>query len=165
MNKTCLLLALASYILSATFANAYGYSDERKGRIGLGFSNQLKIDVPAISLKIHQGKSFAMGGLLGINTGDDGGHGVGFKAYSLIYDEPQLNFYLSFLGALLSDKTNGESKSGFQTDLTFGSEFSFSGLESIGFSFEFGVSLNKIQEVEIETTANHFVTAGVHFYL
>lgn len=165
MMKKTASITLAFYLFTLLFSSAYAYSDERKGRLGIGFSNQLKIDVPALSVKIHQGKSFALGGLFGINTGDEGGYGAGLKMYNLIYDEPQLNFYLSFLGALLSDKTNGASDNGFQTDLTFGSEFSFSGLESIGFSFEFGVSINKIREVEVETTANHFVTAGVHFYM
>jgi hypothetical protein len=49
--------------------------------------------------------------------------------------------------------------------MTLGTEFSFEGLESIGFSFEFGISINKLDDVRIQTTGNNFVTAGVHFYL
>lgn len=155
-----LLIGLLTYCSSS-----FGFTEERRGHLGVGFSNQLKIDVPALSVKIHKGKNMALGGLFGINTGEDGGYGVGLKMYNLIYDEPQLNFYLSFMGALINDRVNGNDKSGFQTDLTLGSEFSFSGLESIGFSFEFGLSINKIDEVVIETAAQHFVTAGVHFYM
>lgn len=139
---------------------------EKTNRLGIGMSNQLKNDFPALSFKIQKSKSFAYGGLLGLSTADkNGGYGVGIKVYRNIFDEPQLNFYLSGMGALLSNKVDSKSYSGFQFDLSFGSEFHFTGLNSLGFSFEFGVSANKKKDFVFETLGSHFLVAGIHFYL
>lgn len=139
---------------------------EKTNRLGVGMSNQLKNDFPALSFKIQKSKSFAIGGMLGLSTADtNGGYGVGLKVYRNIFDEPQLNFYFSGMGALLANKIAGLTYSGFQFDLSLGSEFHFSGLNSLGFSFEFGVSANKKKDFVFETLGSHFVVAGIHFYL
>jgi len=143
------------------------YAVDRPGRLGLGFSNQLQTDLPAISFKIQRSRSFAFGALVGLSTDDnDGGLGAGVKLYRILFDEPQLNFYTSLLGAFLKEN-NGPSASdtGFQIDLTFGSEFSFVGLQSLGFTVEFGLSMNKMDDFVIETTAGGLFIAAVHFYL
>lgn len=140
---------------------------ERPGRLGIGFSNQLKTDLPALSFKIQRSRSFAFGAMLGLSTDDNsGGLGAGVKIYRILFDEPQLNFYTSLLGAFLKDNNGiNTSESGFQFDLTLGSEFSFVGLQSLGFSVEFGLSMNKINDFVVETTAGGLVIAAVHFYL
>ena len=139
---------------------------ENVGRMGIGTSNQIATDLPALSFKILNDPTFAIGGLLGVSTSNTGGgHAAGLKIYKIIYDEPQLQFFVSGMGALLKRKTPGNDGSGFQLDFTLGSEFSFQGLESLGFSFEFGVSMNKIDELVIETVGYHFITAAIHFYL
>lgn len=133
------------------------------GRLGMGLSNQLANDVPAISFKVQNSSSSAYGGLVGIDSNTNyTDYGLGIKGYRLLFDEPHLNFYFAGMGAIL--KKN--DKSGYQIDGTMGSEFHIPGLESIGFSFEFGLSLNKVNDVRhLQTTADHFVTAAVHFYL
>jgi hypothetical protein len=129
-------------------------------------TNQLKNSFPAISFKLQKNRSFALGGLMGISTdGTSGGHGVGLKAYRNIFDEPQLNFYLAGMGAIISNKINTTSYSGFQFDLSLGSEFHFTGLNSIGFSFEFGVSAHKTKEFVFQTLGNNFIVSEIHFYL
>ncbi len=139
---------------------------EKNNRLGVGMTNQLKNDFPALSFKIQKTKSFAYGAMAAVSTADqNGGYGVGVKVYRNIFDEPQLNFYLSGMGAILSNKIGGTSYSGFQFDLSFGSEFHFSGLNSIGFSFEFGASANKKKDFVFETLGSHFIVAGIHFYL
>ena len=139
---------------------------EKTNRLGVGMTNQLKNDFPALSFKIQKTKSFAYGGMVGLSTADkNGGYGVGVKMYRNIFDEPQLNFYLSGMGAILSNKIDGTSYSGFQFDLSLGSEFHFTGLNSLGFSFEFGVSANKKKDFVFETLGSHFIVAGIHFYL
>ena len=67
--------------------------------------------------------------------------------------------YLSKTSATAEDAT------GFQLDLTMGSEFNFAGLDSIGFSFEFGVSVYQLTDFIFETVGNNFIVAGIHFYL
>ena len=139
-----------------------------RGRLGLGFSNQLTNDITALSFKLQKSPGFAMGGLLGISNNDEGGgYGAGLKIYKIIFDEPNLNFYGSVMGALLKENVVGStvSNTGFQFDFTFGSEFTFKGIESLGFSIEFGLSLYKLTDFVIETLGNNFIKAGVHFYL
>lgn len=136
------------------------------GRMGVGFSGQLKNDLPSISVKIQQSRGFAISGLFGISTSDkNGGLGLGFKAFKILFEEPQLNFYAGLLGALIKQKTLNSNETGFQADLTVGSEFSFSGLNSLGFSVDFGISMNKLEDFVFETVGNHYFTAAVHFYL
>ena len=91
---------------------------------------------------------------------------LGLKVYRNLFDEPQLTFYTSLLAAIIKERTAVGDDEGFQFDLTVGSEFSFAGLHSLGFSFETGISFNKINsEFAIETVGYHFITAGILFYL
>ncbi len=148
------------------FINSTPQAMERISRLGIGFSNQLKNDLTAVSFKLQKSKSFAFGGLLGYSNKDDGGgHSAALKVYRNIFDEPNLSFYTSVTGGLISKKTNGESNSGFQADVTLGSEFSFAGLQSLGFSLEFGVSFYKLDSFISETVGNNFLVSAVHFYL
>lgn len=161
MNRT--MLCILTFI---TFA-APTHAIERRGRLGVGFSNQLMIDAPAISFKIQKSRSFSFGGLLGLSTdSDNGGFGAGLKFHKILFDEPQLNFYSSLLGAYIKDNSAlNDGRSGFQFDLTLGTEFSFVGLQSLAFSLEFGLSMHKLNEFVIETTSGGLVVAAVHFYL
>ncbi len=142
------------------------FAFDRSNRLGLGMTNQLKNDFPALSFKIQKNRSFAFGGMAGLSTNEsNGGYGVGLKVYRNIFDEPQLNFYLAGTGAILSNKINSTSYSGFQFDLSFGSEFHFTGLNSLGFSFEFGVSASKTKDFVFQTLGNNFIVSAIHFYL
>jgi hypothetical protein len=156
-----LLLALCPTLLMAA---------DLRGRMGIGFSNQLANNLPAISLKIQQSKTFAIGGLVGFKSDQDNTlYGAGLKFYRIIFDEPQLNFYLAGLLATQNyvDPDTDKTKSGYQVDGTLGTEFHFSGLESIGFSFEFGVSARNTAQggSGFQTLGDNFLKAAVHFYL
>lgn len=164
MNKKILGLSFCLFLFLASWdANAL----DRRGRLGVGMSNQLINNTPAISLKLQRSRTFALGGLVGFNSSaDEGGYGAGLKFYRILFEEPQLNFYSSLLGAAIKTKTPEINKVGFQFDLTLGSEFSFAGLESLGFSLEFGISAHKkIDNFVVQTVGHQFITAGVHFYL
>ena len=146
------------------------FGADLRGRLGIGMTNQLANGVPAISLKIQQSKTFAMGGLLGFQSDQDQTlYGAGLKLYRIIFDEPQLNFYLAGLFAS-ENYVNNENKvdTGYQMDGTMGTEFHFSGLESLGFSVEFGLSVRKVDDdggTSFETLGDSFLKAAVHFYL
>ena len=142
------------------------YASHQRGRLGIGFTNQLITNIPALSFKLQKSPTFALGGFVALSTNESsGGHGAGIKIYRIIFEEPQLNFYGSFLAGLVGKKTGTTSQSGFQFDFNLGSEFHLKGIESIGFNFEFGISLNKLDKFAIEIRGNHILTAGVHFYL
>lgn len=142
-----------------------------RGRMGIGFTNQLANDLPALSLKIQQSKTFGIGGLLGFNSNEEATlYGAGIKFYRIIFDEPQLNFYLAGLIATQNyfDPTDDSTKTGYQVDGTLGTEFHFQGIESIGFSFEFGISARNTDPEEgssFQTLGDNFLKAAVHFYL
>jgi len=58
------------------------------------------------------------------------------------------------------------TEQGYQVDGLFGTEFSFQGMESVGFSFEFGLGMYKYQdETHIATVGYNVVRSAVHFYL
>ena len=159
------LFVIFAFLLSYT-----AFSADLRGRMGIGASNQLANEIPAISLKIQQTKTFAIGGILGFKTDEENTlYGAGVKFYRIIFDEPQLNFYMSGLLASQNYLDNEDKvKSGFQVDGTLGTEFHLTGLESIGFSFEFGLSARNTSEKEgtsFQTLGDQFLKAAVHFYL
>ena len=159
-------LSLTALLL--LFSTPKAHAMERFARLGVGFANQLKNELPGISFKIQRSKSFAIGGQFAYSNDDaNGGYAAGLKLYKNLFDEPNLTFYASTLGAVISENRAGtaESVSGFQFDFTLGSEFSFPGLESLGFSLEFGVSLNKLDDFVVETVGNSLIVSAVHFYL
>lgn len=139
---------------------------DRVGRLGVGLSNQYKVGIPAISFKLQKSRAFSFGGMVAFSNDDNGGYGAGLKVFRNIFDEPQLNFYTAVLGAVIQQKqANAEDQSGFQFDFTLGAEYSFSGLQSLGFSTEFGLSLNKLEDFVVETTGSSFIVVAVHFFL
>lgn len=164
MQRMTLRIILTIFITFVGTQSAF--SMERMARLGVGMTNQLKNDVTALSFKIQRSKSFAIGGIVGYDSNDaDGGHGFGLKLYRNFFEEPLLNFYGSFTGAIINKKSTNSDQSGFQFDLTMGSEFSFNGLQSLGFSFEFGVSVNKLDDFVLQTTGSQFLVTAIHFYL
>lgn len=152
--NTCIIILLLSFNAKAL---------NLTGRLGMGLSNQFAHNLPALSFKVQNSSASAYGGMVAIDSNSNyTNYGLGVKGYRLLFDEPHLNFYFAGLVGLLKK----DDMSGYQIDGTMGSEFHFPGLESIGFSFEFGLSFNKVNEVRhFETTGDQFVTAAVHFYL
>lgn len=148
---------------------SFAFSADLRGRLGVGASNQLANEIPAISLKIQQSKTFAIGGILGFKSDEDNSlYGAGIKFYRIIFDEPQLNFYMSGLLASENYVKGDKTKTGYQADATLGTEFHFQGLESLGFSFEFGASVRNASPkggTSFETLGTNFVKAALHFYL
>lgn len=136
---------------------------EMTGRMGIGMSNQLVLDTPALSFKVQDTPHSAIGGLFAVDSNQENTDlGLGIKFYRLLFDEPNLNFYLAGLGAYLKQ----DGRSGYQLEATFGSEIHWPGLESIGLSFECGLSLNKVgNERHLATAGHQFFSAGIHFYL
>lgn len=157
---------LLLFFLSFPFVTSV-YALNLQGRLGVGFTNQLITGEPALSFKLQRNYSFAIGGLLGVNSEEDEtSYAAGLKLYKIIYDEPQLTFYLSGMAAFFTYLFEDESHNGHQFDGSFGSEFHFQGLESIGFSFEFGLGASRFEDKNrFGTIGNSFIKSAVHFYL
>lgn len=160
-------LLLLSLVLLHLPSQAEARGIDRRGRLGVGISNQLKTEAPSISFKLQQSRSFSIGGLVSADTGDNGAFGAGLKLHRHFFEEPHLIFYGAIMGAYLNDKRGSSllNVSGFQVDLTLGTEFHFQGLQSLGFHFDFGVSMNKLDDFIVETVGSQFLIMGIHFYL
>jgi hypothetical protein len=144
------------------------YAASLIGRLGIGMTNHLESQMPAISLKLQRNRSAALGGHFGIDSGSGGvSYALGLKGYKYIYEEPQLNFYSALSGTYFTYKDLAEdTATGYQVDATFGAEFSFQGIESVGFSFEFGLGLSEYQsETHLKTIGHNMIASAVHFYL
>jgi hypothetical protein len=135
--------------------------------MGIGMSNHLVLDLPLISVKYHQDSKNSYSGLFGVNsTEDEASYAVGFRYFRNIFKEKNINFYNSIGLSLFSYTMNTEDKSGYQLDWSFGSEFAFEKLESLGLSFEFGLSaVDYLGKKSIRTNANNFIKSAIHFYL
>ena len=161
LTRLVILFAIALTLTQSAFAT------DKRGRLGVGMNNQFANDLTALAFKLQKSGSFAMQGLLAVNTDDDaGGYGAGLKFFRILFDEPQLDFYSALMVGVLKQETlNSQSYSGFQIDVTLGSEFHFSGLSSLGFSLEFGASLYKLDNFIVKTVGHNFLVAGILFYL
>ena len=138
------------------------------GRLGIGMTNHLVTSQKAISLKLQRNRSTAFGGHFAMDSSSDGmGYAMGLKGYKYIYEEPQLNFYSALSGTYFTYlNEEDDTESGYQVDGVFGTEFSFQGIESVGFSFEFGMSMYQYQEkTHVSTIGHNILAAAVHFYL
>lgn len=145
------------------------FAASQVGRLGVGMSNYLVTGMKTISLKLQRNRASALGGTFGIDSSSEGSfYALGLRYYRLIYEEPQLNFYSTFGGAMFTYNNTDldATESGYQVDGMFGTEFSFQGMESVGFSFEFGIGMYKNQgETHIATMGYNVLQSAVHFYL
>lgn len=146
------------------------YATNYTGRLGLGFTNQVVTGIDAISVKLQRNQANAFSGILGFDsTSDYSNYALGFKYFRIIYDEPQLNFYSALTGIYFNhqeDKDSDDQSDGYQVEASFGTEFSFQGLESIGFSFEFGIGVNRRNDYSrISSVGHNILTSAIHFYL
>jgi hypothetical protein len=161
MKKNLILILVLIYPLT-------GFALNKTGRLGVGMNNMLANDLTALSVKIQQNRTFGLGAMLGFDSNSETTttYGAGLRVYRILYDEPNLDFYMAGTVATLSYEEEEKAKSGYQLDGTFGAEFHFPSLESIGFSFEFGASYNKSQSGQhFQTVGFNMLRAGVHFYL
>ena len=158
-----------TFIFILMFLSLSSLAADLRGRMGVGATNQLANGVPAISLKIQRSKTYALGAVVGFKSDEENTlYGAGVKFYRIIFDEPQLNFYLSGLFAAQNYiDTANQVQSGHQVDANLGTEFHFAGLESIGFSFEFGISARNEDSrgSSLETVGDQIIKSAVHFYL
>lgn len=155
-------------LLTLFLVSSISYAANYVGRLGIGMANNIESGINLLSVKIQRNRSSALGGHFGIDSSSDGVYyALGGKYYKYIYEEPQLNFYSAIAGTFFTyEDEAGESDSGYQFDGTFGAEYSFQGLESIGFSFEFGMGMSNYNDkTRIKTIGYNMIVSAVHFYL
>lgn len=137
-----------------------------RGRLGLGFTNQIAVvgdrTLPALSSKYYLDKGTAVGLGVGFDTrANDAQTAIGMKLFKNIFTESNLIFYMGLGAAYVNHKGSKFQGSGF-----LGGEFFFDKVPSLGLSFEAGVRGDSTTgSFAVRTTGDSFLTAGMHFYL
>jgi|GEM_PF-2344410 len=157
-----------SFLLAAQSAYALVPGDEKnlRGRLGLGFTNQIAVStdrtVPALSTKYYMDKGTAVGLGVGFDTrSTESQMAIGMKGYKNVFNESNLIFYMGLGLAYVNYKGSKIQGSAF-----IGSEFFFDKIPSLGLSFEAGIRGDSSSgSFAVRTTGDSFLTAGMHFYL
>ncbi len=138
------------------------------GRLGLGYNSewanshpQTLGGTPAISLKWGLTRDIGLGAIFGINTSSPSNSVTAIKFFKNFFYETNLNFYFFFGAGLVS----ANSVSGAEFLSGFGAEFFIPGVESLGFSMEFGATFNNLSgSFALKTLGVGLFNAGIHFY-
>lgn len=157
------------FLVSTLFVLLFGAAeaDARNltHRLGAGFVSQIATTedsrLPAVDAKYYFSKRVAASLGIGFDTrNDQSAFGLGTKFFYNLFGEQNLLFYTGVGIAVLSRSGTKAQYSAF-----FGSEFFFTDLPSLGFSFEAGIRGDNTRgKFAIRTTGDSFLTAGIHFY-
>jgi hypothetical protein len=154
-------------IFSATILSSQPlWAVDLANRLGVGYSNQLAVDVPAITARYYPNSATGFSLAVGINTeNQESAFGVLAKIYRIIFTEDNMNFYIGGGAGLSSLEEAGQSNSGFELMGFLGGEFFFSGLENLGFTFEAGVGIRSDSDGTLfRTVGDHPFRGGIIFY-
>ncbi len=145
--------------------NSLVFGRDLSNRLGLGFVNQFSNSssnrpLPALSAKYGLTKDLHFLAALGVSTTDPTALTIGGKVFKNLFYETNLNFYSMAGLAYLSER-----ETGIEVLAGVGAEFFIPGLESLGLSFETGLSLSNITgSFALKTIGFSFLHAGIHFY-
>ena len=163
-------LGLALGLLLLTFS---AHSIELTSRMGLGLSQQMgSAEIPMLTAHYYPNSQFGLSLGFGMDTEDDASKlGVLAKAIKIVFQEQQMNFYMGGAVGLANHEERNtvttaiEDKSNFEISALIGGEFFFSGLDSLGLSFETGISVITGDDgTRFRTIADHPFRAGIVFY-
>lgn len=167
MNKL-LVIPVFTLLFMANSAMA----KELTNRLGMGYSNQFSEELPSLAVRYWPDPKLGVGAALGVDTKEDEARfGFMAKLYRVIFTEDNMNFYMGTGAGLISREqrnsvTNAvENDSGFELVGFCGGEFFFTGLDSLGFSFEAGVGVTSISsDVRFRSFGDSPIKAGLTFY-
>ncbi len=158
--------AVAILILALSLFAPSAQAKDLANRLGVGYKNQFSFDMPAIALQYYPGADLGLAAVVGVDTQQGASRfGAMLKLNRVIFSEDNLNFYMGIGAGLISQETAGVNSSGFQLMAYGGAEYFFSGLENLGFSFEFGPSVTSLSsQVRFRTFGDSPLRAGITFY-
>ena len=164
-NRTISLIAIL--IFSTLLISNSAYSKELTSRLGVGYSNQFgSAELPSIAVRYYSSSRFGLGASLGIDTEKDNSK-FGFlaKIFRIIFVEDNMNFYMGSAVGVTSNEVAGKNNSGFELTGFVGGEYFFTGLDSLGFSFEAGIGVTSVSsQVRFRTIGDSPLKAGITFY-
>jgi hypothetical protein len=157
-----LLLVLSVMLMSGGNAQAKDMSR----RLGVGFKDNFSTNLPSLAMQYYVGPDLGLSGVLGVDTQQNNSKfGMMARIQRIVFHEDNLHFYMGAGAGLISVETNGSNQSGFELAGFAGTEFFFSGLENVGFSFEMGVGVTSLSSsVRFRTIGDSPMRAGMTFY-
>lgn len=163
LKKNFLFFAVFLCVVAAsTLAEAKDLSQ----RLGVGFKNNTSESMPSLAAVYYLSNSYAVTGGAGFDTKKHySAMQVNAGLRKMIYLENNLNFYLGGQFGVVNFENPVDGKNnGLDLLAVFGSEFYFSGLESLGFTFEAGLGFSTAKDTRIRTVADDPFRAGIVFY-
>lgn len=150
------LIALGAQVLLAK---------ELGNRLGIGVKNNTSEEVPSVAVVFFPNNDFAITGGMGIDTQkNQSKFAFTGGVRKILFRENQMNFYFGGQMGIVNFENAGDKQNGFELNALFGGEFFFTGLESLGFSFEGGAGIASLKEVRFRTIADSPLRAGIVFY-
>ncbi len=151
------------------------WAKDLSNRLGIGYTRQLSVDLPSITVQYYPKSNLGISMALGVDAQEDiSKFGFMAKAYRIVFVEQHMNFYFGGGAGIFSQESPGfsagskagDNESGFALSAYGGGEFFIPGLDSLGFSFEFGVGVVSLSShVRFRTLGTHPIRAGIIFYL
>ena len=144
----------------------HSFAKDLSKRLGVGYRNQMNVNVPQLAAQYYASPEMAFGLSLGVESGNDQNRlAVVGRVHRVIFPEDNLNFYMGGAGGLLSGRVGTSNESGFELMGFLGCEFFLPGLDSLSFSFEAGVSVVSLPSgVTFRTFGDSPIRAGILFY-
>jgi hypothetical protein len=161
-----LMSCVISVIAGVTLFSATVSAKELTNRLGVGVKQNSAINnLPELATVYYPTPDIGITGAIGIDTAKDASR-FSFNGgiRRIIFKENQMNFYMGGRLGLVNIETAGDKKSGFELSGLFGGEFFFTGLDSLGFTFEGGVGVVSTGTVRFRTLGESPVSAGIIFY-
>ena len=168
--KSFLTLALFAFwfsIVASIVTSTPASAKELVGRMGLGYNAQFsqteqQNGVPAISIKYGIAPREMIEIIGGFYSGANGSGVAALQFMQTIHSESYANFYFLLGGGFVSanQRSGGEFLTGF------GTEFFIPGVDSVGLSFETGLSMENVTSgtFVLKTFGLSFLNVGMHFY-
>ena len=162
MRHLAFLLMISATLVWSSKAMAVDLAN----RLGVGYTNQLSEDLPSITARYYPNSRTGLSLAVGVDTQDQfSKFGVLAKLYRVVFTEENMNFYVGGGAGLLSVETAGQNSSGFELMGFLGGEFFFTGLQSLGFTFEAGVGVRSDSDgTRFRTVGDHPLRGGIIFY-
>lgn len=141
-------------------------SKEMPQRLGVGLKDNTSESIPSLAIVYNLNGMTAVTGGLGVDTKKDySKFQINGGIRHIIFHENQLHFYAGGqLGLVTLENPTDNKNTGFEANVILGTEFFFTGLENVGFSFEGGIGLSTVAHTRIRTIADHPLKAGIIFY-
>ncbi|MGA1844704.1 MAG: hypothetical protein ACMUIS_09095 [bacterium] len=167
MKKTAIIILCVVFVVGF-IGNAAAKDLQR--RLGVGFNSQLGVGdygVDSLSIKYYTDSKLCLQGVFGFVMSDPVDMiNIGGKALYTVKEEQNMNVYAGG-GIMIAnvDPDGADSDTAFLLSGILGVEYFFSGLPNLGFSTELGLSFLNYDEYDaVGTTADSFLSAGIHYY-